>query len=136
MADFITIQETEFAFEVTLYHVKKMSATTYNNSVRDVYEVAGQAVKSTIWLKTKQGFIKKIADRRRSGHCQFIHGNYDDFKLKMKQNKQLVGKVVIVQPSISSSVYMPEKIQRILAAAHYYINNSGKVKKLLIWGSR
>ncbi len=135
MADFITIQETEFAFEVTLYHVKKMSATTYNNSVSDVYEVAGQAVKSTIWLKTKPRFIKKIADRRRSGHCQFIHGNYDDFKLTMKQNKQLVGKVVIVQPSISSSVPMPEKIQRILAAAHYYINNSGKVKKLLVWGS-
>lgn len=135
MADFITIQETEFKFEVVLYHVKKMSATTYNNSVNDVYEVAGQAVKSTIWLKTKPGFIKKIADRRRSGHCQFIHGDYDTFKITMKQNKQLVGKIIIVQPSICPNKPIPDKIQRILAASHYYINNSGKVKKLLIWGS-
>lgn len=135
MADFITIQETEFAFEVELYHVKKMSALTYNNSVNDMYEVAGQAVKSTIWLKTKPGFIKKIADRRRSGHCQFIYGAYDDFKIIMKQNKQLVGKIVIVQPSICPNKPIPDKIQRILAASHYYIKNSGKVKKLSIWGS-
>ena len=135
MADFITIKENEFSFEITLYHVKKMSAKTYNNSVEDIYEVAGQAVKSTIWLKTKPGFIKKVADRRRSNHCVFIQGNYDDFKTRMKQNKQIVGKVVIVQPSICKNKPMPDKIQRILAASHYYINNSGKVKKLLIWGS-
>ena len=136
MADFITIQETEFAFEVTLYHVKKMSATTYNNSVNDVYEVAGQAVKSTIWLKTKPGFIKKVADRRRREHCKFVHGDYDTFKMTMKQNKQLVGKIVIVQPSICPNEPIPDKIQRILAASHYYIKNSGKVKKLFIWGSQ
>lgn len=135
MADFITIQESDHTFEVTLYHVKKMSAKTYNSSVDDVYEVAGQAVKSTIWLKTKPGFIMKIADRRKSNHCLFIRGDYEDFKSTLKQNKQLVGKVVIVQPSICPNVPMPEKIQQILAAAHYYINNSGKVKKLLIWGS-
>ena len=135
MADFITIQESEFAFEVTLYHVKRMSAKTYNNSVSDVYEVAGQAVKSTIWLKTKPGFIKKIADRRRSGHCKFIQGDYESFKMTMKQNKQLVGKIVIVQPSISASKVVPDKIQRILAASDFYINNSGKVKSLSIWGS-
>jgi len=135
MADFITIQETEYSFEITLFHVKKMTAETFNSSVDDIYEVAGQAVKSTIWLKTKQSFLKKIMDRRRSDHCQFIVGEFDEFRQVMKMNKQLVGKVVIVQPSISKSIVMPDKIQEILAAARYYISNSGKVKSLEIWGS-
>jgi superfamily II DNA or RNA helicase len=135
MADFITIKESQFTIEATLYHVKKMSAQSYNSSVDDVYEVSGQAVKSTIWLKTKPGFISKIRDRRRNGHCKFLVGDYEDFKLTLKQNKQLLGKIVIVQPSVSKSEPMPDKIQQVLAAANFYINNSGKVKSLAIWGS-
>ncbi|AOT73210.1 type III restriction endonuclease subunit R [Geosporobacter ferrireducens] len=135
IADYITIKESEFTLEATLYHVKKMSAQTYNSSVDDVYEVSGQAVKSTIWLKTKPGFISKIKDRRRSGHCNFFVGDYEHFKLTMKQNKQLIGKIVIVQPSISKGKPMPDKIQQVLAATNFYINNSGKVKSLTIWGS-
>lgn len=135
MADYITIRESEFRIETTLYHVKKMSAQTYNSSVDDLYEVSGQAVKSTIWLKTKPGFISKIRDRRRSGHCKFLVGDYEDFKVTMKQNKQLLGKIVIVQPSISKSIQIPDKIQQVLAASNFYINNSGKVKSLTIWGS-
>jgi hypothetical protein len=135
MADFITIKEIDYVFEITLFHVKKMTSESYNSSVDDIYEVSGQAVKSTIWLKTKQRFLSKIADRRRYGHCEFIVGKYEDFRDNMKQNKQLAGRVVIVQPSISKSIDMPDKIQEVLAAAKYYINNSGKVKVLEIWGS-
>lgn len=135
MADFITVKESESNLEVTLFHVKKMSAENYNKSVDDIYEVAGQAVKSIIWLKSKPVFINKIMDRRRSGHCKFLVGEFDDFKNVMKQNKQLIGKIVIVQPSISKSLSMPNKIQEVLAASRYYISNSGKVKSLEIWGS-
>ncbi|MBU3169905.1 DEAD/DEAH box helicase [Clostridium estertheticum] len=135
MADYITIKVSEFNLEATLFHVKSMSAGNYNSSVGDMYEVAGQAVKSTIWLKTKAGFISKVTDRRRSGHGEFLVGSFEEFKKSMKQNKQLVGRVVIVQPSISKSVPIPDKIQEVLAAARYYINNSGKVKSLEIWGS-
>lgn len=53
IADFITVKEAEKDFIIELYHVKKMSGTTYNGSVDDIYEVAGQAVKSIVWLKTK-----------------------------------------------------------------------------------
>jgi superfamily II DNA or RNA helicase len=136
MADFITLKESEHVMEVTLYHVKKMSSSIYNSSVGDVYEVAGQAVKSTTWLRTKQFFRKKIIDRNRTGHCQFKVGDFEDFKATMRQNKQLIGRIVIVQPGISKSTPMPDKIQQILAASNFYINNSGKVKSLEIWGSK
>jgi DNA or RNA helicases of superfamily II len=136
IADYISILETEYSLEVTLFHVKGMSSSTFNCSVGDVYEVTGQAVKSTIWLKTKPIFVNKVVDRRRSGHCQFIRGNFEDFKTSLKQKKQLSGKVVIVQPSISKSIAMPDKLQEVLAAARYYISQTGKVKSLEIWGSK
>ena len=69
---YITIENKELEFEVTLYHVKAMSGKNYNSSVGDIYEVVGQSIKSTIWLKTKSTFLQRIKSRRKSGHCEFI----------------------------------------------------------------
>jgi len=136
MADFITIQSKELEFEVTFYHVKAMSSKNYNSSIGDIYEVVGQAIKSTIWLKTKSIFLEKIRNRRKSGHCEFKKGEYDKFLQNMKQqDKVLRGKIVAVQPSICKNIDMPDKIQEVLAATNYYISNSGKVKSFEIWGS-
>ncbi|MFL2123723.1 DEAD/DEAH box helicase [Marinilactibacillus psychrotolerans] len=136
MADFITIQSKEMEFEVTLYHVKAMGAKNYNSSIGDIYEVVGQAIKSTIWIKTKSTFLQKIRSRRKSAHCEFIKGEYENFLKDMKlQDKVLRGKIVAVQPSICKSMDIPDKIQEVLAATNYYISNSGKVKSFEIWGS-
>ncbi|MGV8983546.1 DEAD/DEAH box helicase [Clostridium sp.] len=136
MADFITIQETLNSIEVSFYHVKGMSASNYNSSVSDIYEVAGQAVKSLIWVKNKQTLINKIRKRRKVSKCKFEVGNYKDLLITMKQNKPLVGRIIVVQPSISKSVFMPEKIQEVLGASRYYIMNSGSVVSFNIWGSK
>jgi superfamily II DNA or RNA helicase len=135
MADFITVEETATSIEVSFYHVKGMSATNYNSSVSDVYEVAGQAVKSLIWLKNKQTLINKMGQRRQSGKCKFEIGKHKDFLATVKQYKPLVGKIIVVQPAISRSIAMPEKIQEVLGAARYYIINSGSVVSFDIWGS-
>lgn len=137
IADFITGTETENDFIIELYHVKKMSATKYNNSVDDIYEVAGQAVKSIVWLKTKSMLLSKMEERRKSGHCEFIRGRYDQFRKDLAgTGKQFTGNVVIVQPSLSKGIAMPDKIQEVLAASSYYIEKSGRVKKLRIIGSK
>jgi len=137
IADFITVKEAEKDFIIELYHVKKMSGTTYNGSVDDIYEVAGQAVKSIVWLKTKPRLLDKMKQRQRSGHCQFIRGKYDDFRKEfISTEKQFIGTVVIVQPSLSKSKKMPDKIQEVLAAASNYVKNSGRVRKLRIMGSK
>ncbi len=136
MADFITIENKELEFEVTLYHVKAMSGKNYNSSVGDIYEVVGQAIKSTIWIKTKSIFLQKIKSRRKSGHCEFTKGEYENFLKDIKlQDKLLRGRIVAVQPSICKNIDIPEKIQEVLAATNYYISNSGKVKSFEIWGS-
>jgi superfamily II DNA or RNA helicase len=137
IADYITVYENKTSYDITFFHVKKMSATNYNSDVNDIYEVAGQAVKSIIWLKTKAILLRKIEDRRKSNHCIFLRGDYEQFKKELRSiEKQITGKIVIVQPSISKETYMPDKIQEVLAASRYYISNSGKVKSLEVWGSK
>lgn len=136
IADYIAIQEDDNHLTIRLYHVKKHSSKGYNSSVDDVYEVAGQAVKSTTWLTTKGKFISKISERHTSGHCRLINGDFDSFIKYLKSTiKQFTGYIVIVQPALSKSISMPDKIQEILAAASSYISKSGKVKGLEILGS-
>ena len=50
--------------------------------------------------------------------------------------KDDTGYVVIVQPALSKSVPMPNKIQEVLAAASSYISRAGIVKGLEILGSK
>jgi hypothetical protein len=136
MADYIAIKEDENRLVVRLYHVKKKSSSGFNSSMGDVYEVAGQAVKSITWLSTKGKFIDKISDRYKAGHCQLLNGDYKDFIRELRSTtKQITGYIVIVQPGLSKSVPMPQKIQEVLAAASSYIARAGKVKGLEILGS-
>ncbi len=137
IADYIAIQEDENRLIIRLYHVKRKSAAGYNSSMADVYEVAGQAVKSITWLVTKGKFADKVSDRHKSGHCQLLDGDFKDFiRILRATKKQIVGYIVIVQPSLSKSVPMPDKIQEVLAAATSYISRAGKVKGLEILGSK
>ena len=136
MADYITVEKKNLEFEVTFYHVKAMKSKKFNSNVNDIYEVIGQSIKSTIWLKNKQTLLSKIKARTQSNHCEFKKGNLNDLVSEMReQDKVLRGKIVAVQPSITNSKSIPSKIQEILAATNYYICNSGKVKSFEIWGS-
>jgi len=137
MADYITIQEETNQWIVKLYHVKKKSAAGYNNSMNDVYEVAGQAVKSIIWLSSTAKLIDKIRSRQQSSHCVPIRG---DSKALLKElrsaTKQLAGYIVIVQPGLSKSTNMNIKVQEVLASAASYISRAGRVKGLEVIGSK
>lgn len=137
IADYIAIQEDDNRLIVRLYHVKKKSGTGFNSSMNDIYEVAGQAVKSITWLTTKGRFADKISNRHKAGHCRLLAGEFNDFIRELRStSKQIVGYIVIVQPALSKSVPMPDKIQEVLAAASSYISRAGKVKGLEILGSK
>ena len=138
LADYITIQETEHELYIELYHVKKMSGAQFNSSVNDIYEVAGQAIKSTSWFTTKGKFIQKIVDRHKAGHCQIlVGGEYQQLIRNLRSSEKLLrGTIVIVQPAISVSIEIPNKIQQVLAATTTYIKRAGKVNALKIMGSK
>ena len=137
IADYITIHEANNELVVELYHVKKMSSASYNNSVGDVYEVCGQAIKSVTWFVTKGKLIDKLTSRHNIGHCIVKKGG--DFKDIIKElkvsGKVLRGSICIVQPGIKKSKAMPKKIQEVLAATDSYVRKAGKVNKLRIMGS-
>ncbi len=138
LADYITIQETEQELFVELYHAKKMSGVQFNSSVSDIYEVAGQAIKSTSWFTTKGKFIQKMSDRHKAGHCEIlVGGEYQELIRKLRSSEKLLrGTIVIVQPAISASIEISDKIQQILAATSTYIKRAGKVNALKIMGSK
>lgn len=137
MADYIAIQEETNQWIVKLYHVKKKSAAGYNNSMGDVYEVAGQAVKSIIWLSSAAKLIDKIRSRQKSSHCVPIKGDSKTLLKELRSGtKQLAGYIVIVQPGLSKTADMPAKIQEVLASATSYISRAGRVKGLEIMGSK
>ena len=137
MADYITIRETDNEMIVELYHVKKMGSSSYNNSVGDVYEVSGQAIKSVTWFATRGKLIEKFTSRHNAGHCVVKKGG--DFKDMIKElkasGKVLRGSICIVQPGIKKSQAIPDKIQEVLAATDSYVKKAGKVNRLRIMGS-
>ena len=137
MADYITIHETNNELVVELYHVKKMSSASYNNSVGDVYEVCGQAIKSVTWFVTKGKLIDKLTSRHNAGHCIVKKGgSFNDMIKELKTSgKVLRGSICIVQPGIKKSKTIPNKIQEVLAATDSYVRKAGKVNKLRIMGS-
>lgn len=135
IADFISVRESEHTIETTLYHVKAMSGKTFNGDLSDIYEVTQQAIKSTIWLKTRGTLLEKIKSRRKSNHCELKKGLYKDLEKTLKQNKIFTAKIIIVQPAISKSKTIPAKFQEVLAATSFFIKNSGRVTDLKIWGS-
>lgn len=137
IADYIAIQEREDQLIVRLYHVKSKSAAGYNSSMGDVYEVAGQAVKSITWLTTKGRFAEKVSSRHAAGHCIPVQGDFRECIRALRDaGKLLTAFIVIVQPSLSRSVAMPSKIQEVLASASTYIKRAGKVQGLEIIGSK
>ena len=135
IADFIAIKEADSSINVSMFHVKAMKAANFNSDVNDIYEVFQQAIKSSIWLKTKSVLMQKIISRRKSGRCVLLKGKLDELKQLFCCDKRLIATLYVVQPSISKSIILPDKYQEIMAAAKYYTLQSGRIAELIIWGS-
>ena len=68
--------------------------------MNDIYEVAGQAVKSITWLIAKGRFADKVYYRHLKGHCIPIRGDFREcIRAICDARKQLTAFIVIVQPS-------------------------------------
>ena len=115
---------------------KQWKVKKYNSAFNDVYEVAQQAIKSTIWVSSKGILLEKINNRKWSSKAdKFVKGSYKTLKKILESSKLLRVKVYIVQPAISKSAQIPETLGTILSAATSFIKRTGKVQELLILGS-
>ncbi len=57
----------------------------FNSDLSDIYEVTQQAVKSTIWLKSRATLLDKIRYRRRSGRCEMKRGQFHRSRKDIKE---------------------------------------------------
>lgn len=136
IADFLTFKADGSLVKVELYHCKAMKGQQFNSSVNDVYEVAQQAIKSTVWIKSKTALLNKIRARIKGGSVdKFVRGDIRTLKDLLQSTKALEATIYIVQPAISKTAQMSEPFGRILSAAAFYIKNTGRAKMLKIIGS-
>lgn len=137
IADFITIEEKIDVVCVKMYHCKAKKGIGYNASVTDLYEVISQAIKSSMWVSSKSKLLDKINDRVTGRNSEkFIKGEFKSLEKILQSPKVLQVKIYIVQPAISKSSQIPDKIGTILSFATSSIKNTGKVKELLVIGSK
>lgn len=124
MADFITLQEIESNYVISLYHCKGSEKPTPGARVTDVYEVMSQAMKSVNWLQISR-IYRQIYHRHKSTGKKFIKGSLDDFHQVALNTRKLgiIFKVIVVQPGISQAA-IDQKINRVIAGVNYYIRKT------------
>lgn len=136
MADYLTFKAEGSFIKVGLYHCKAMKGMGYNSRVDDVYEVAQQAIKSIIWVKSKPLLLSKIQSRIKGCKTSgLVRGDVKTLKELLTSQKALEVTIFIVQPALSKSIQIPDTIGELLSAATFYIRNSGRAKELRIIGS-
>lgn len=136
VADYLTFKADGSYIKVALYHCKAMKGPNYNSRVDDVYEVAQQAVKSTVWVKSKAVLLGKIQSRTKGCKTSsLVRGDLKTLKELLTSQRLLDVTIYIVQPAISKSVQMSDTIGELLSAATFYIRHSGNAKELKVIGS-
>jgi len=136
MADYITLKKNNNFIEIQLIHVKSASSlSSKNNNVGDVYELAGQCIKSINWIKSKTILEKKVKDRNRKDYCEIIYGDFNNFNEFLEDNLPIRGKLVACQPSLTNKKVVPEKIGELLSAVDIKARDSLVTKNFEVWGS-
>jgi len=122
MADFITIHPTEKGPRVKLFHCKGSGDRTPGNRVDDLYDVCGQAVKSSVWLKPDH-FLNRLKHRATldsvTGYVKGDEATAHDL-LSQENRQQVQFEMYIVQPGVKKEG-RTEAVSNILAAARFYL---------------
>ncbi len=122
LADYVTITESDGEIRVTLYHCKGTKKDP-GERVEDIYEVCGQAVKSTNWADRKRLF-KKMKHRfdTRKGKSAFVRGNLETAQslLIEHNNARFILEVAVVQPGLSAGSFT-EKGGALFAATDDFV---------------
>lgn len=125
-ADVVAIEDTEDTITVTLWHCKYSSGQQPGNRVDDLYEVCGQAQKSTKWTWSFANLVAHLTERetkhRRGRHSRFVRGSLERLVVlrKASRRKYVVFRVGIVQPGLSKAGIQNEHLA-ILGATSIFL---------------
>ncbi|KUP04750.1 helicase [Bacillus coahuilensis p1.1.43] len=132
IADVLTIKEEDNTLKIHMYHLKYAKGGKISNDIGNLYEVCGQAQKSTHW-KYKDGreFFKhllrrKVKHHNKSSCSRIVKGSEEELEIlkdKAKQRIPMSYEIFIVQPSISKS-NVNEDILNLLGVTENYIKET------------
>jgi superfamily II DNA or RNA helicase len=126
MADFIAVHPTESGPRVKLFHCKASGGDNPGNRVEDLYDVCGQAVKSSVWLRPDQ-LLQRLKHRATLDSVTgYVKGNEETANdLLSHENRQLVQfEMYIVQPGVMKEG-RTDALSNLLAAARFYLVQGG-----------
>ncbi len=124
MADFVTITDSGGTTRVVFYHCKASSRTPVpGQRVKDVYEVAGQAVKCMRWADQRRLKTHVHHRHQNTQAGRFLVGDLHRTDDLLSDGRGVQFEIVIVQPSIGRSASTP--ILELLAAANTYLSSAG-----------
>ncbi len=119
IADFIAVEQAEGRLVIRFSHCKGAGGAAPGHRVGDVYELAGQAVKSVIWT-LKQRVLGNIRRRftHQKGSARFVKGDLELMErlLSDAAAAQIDFEFIAVQPGLKKDG-MPPDLGIVLAAA-------------------
>lgn len=142
IADIIAIQELQQEIKVVLFHCKYSSGVNPGSRIGDLYEVCGQAQKSTRWKSQslRKKMYKHIVDRsnkwQKDGKgSRFRKGDQNQLnRLLTISKKPLKFVIYIVQPGVSKQ-QLSETQQNLLGITQTYLKESISCDLFLICSS-
>jgi len=126
IADFIAIQETATGPRVRMFHCKASSESQAGNRVDDLYEVCGQAVKSSVWIRTEHLLARLRHRTTLPSVTGYLRGDEDAAAriLAMQNRQQTQFDIHIVQPMVQKEGRHAD-ISNLLAATRDYLLEGG-----------
>ncbi|WP_143035758.1 hypothetical protein [Bradyrhizobium sp. Rc2d] len=112
---------------IRFYHCKRAGGAAAGHRVGDVYELAGQAVKSVIWaLKQRVRASVRRRFSNRKGSARFVCGDLERFEdlLSNAAAAQIEFEFVAVQPGLQKAG-LPADVGNVLAAASDHLVRGG-----------
>jgi superfamily II DNA or RNA helicase len=126
ISDFIAIEPTQAGPRVKLFHCKGSGGVNPGNRVDDLYDVCGQAVKSSVWLRPEH-LLDRLKHRATLPSITgFVKGNGTTANdLLSHENRQLVQfEMYVVQPGVMKEG-RTDALSNLLAAARFYLIQGG-----------
>lgn len=136
IADFVAITDQAGKVLVQFYHCKGATGDAPGHRLGDIYEIAGQAVKSVTWA-LKQRVLSNVRRRftERLGSHRFVKGDLARLEemLNGATPAQIEYEFIAVQPGLSKQG-LPNELANILAAASDHLVR-GNFRPLRVWAS-
>jgi hypothetical protein len=129
-ADLVCLKEEADRIRLALVHCKFSGSPDAGARVKDVVEVASQAVRSAKWQWRFRELCRHIAIREKTlatpeRPTRFLRGSMKDLNhfLRVSRFKEVRAEIVIVQPGLSQRACSTEQTV-VLAAAHTFLQET------------